>query len=244
MSVHTSAVASPGDSSGISVTEIFTGKLKTLDVVLVPATFELSGDPNKVLGEEAEKKVIDSIEKCGSDIPGIKIICFHGCRVIGCSPNIIREVDQCCFITYQGRRYVLITEVKCNADIKKSGGTRKKARTQLNTFIKMLGNELNVPTDNLQAHSVWPNMEPTEHCMPCRGRHPSLYEKPMACQQPGTQQRANPEPDGFHVFKDKFDAHEFSSWIRSIVDDPSKEIDPIVYDSVLQFVTRHCVGVL
>ena len=82
--IHNPAVASPGDSSGISVAEIFSGKLKTLDVFLVPATFELSGDPNKVLGEEAEKKVIDSIEKCGRDIPGIKIICFHGIQVIGC----------------------------------------------------------------------------------------------------------------------------------------------------------------
>ena len=83
MSVHTPAVATPGDSSGISVAEIFTRKLKTLDVVLVQAIFELSSDPNKVLGEEAEKKVIGSIEKCGRDIPGIKIICFHGVQVIG-----------------------------------------------------------------------------------------------------------------------------------------------------------------
>ena len=49
--------------------EIFTEKLKTSNVVLAPPTFELSGDPNKVLGEEAEKKVIDSMKKCGRNIP-------------------------------------------------------------------------------------------------------------------------------------------------------------------------------
>ena len=134
VSVHRPAVATPDDSSGLSVVEFFSEKLKSSDVVLVPSTYEPSGNPNKLLGEQAEKKVIESIERCGRDIPGIKIICFHGVRVIGSSPSIIREVDQCCFITYQGRRYILITEVKCNADIKKSGGTRKKAINQLNTF--------------------------------------------------------------------------------------------------------------
>ena len=155
--VHRPAVATPLDSSELSVTDFFTEKLKTSNVVLVPPSFVLSVDPKRKLGEEAEKKVIDLMEKCGRDIPGIEIICFHGVRVIGGSPSIIREVDQCCFITYQGRRYVLITEVKCNADIKKSGGTRKKAIVQLKTFTEMLGNELKIPTDKLQTHSVWPN---------------------------------------------------------------------------------------
>ena len=248
LSVHRPATAAPDDSSGLSVAEFFTEKLKISNVVLAPPTFEFSEDPKKVLGEEAEKKVIDSIQKCGYYIPGTQIICFHGVRVIGkCNSNsksVIREVDQCCFITYQGRRYILITEVKCNADIRKSSGTRKKAIAQLNTFTEMLKNELNIPMDKLQVHSVWPNMEPTEPCRCCQGRHPSLYEKPMACQQPGTQQRADPEPDGFHVFKDKFDGDEFSIWIKSIVDDPSKAVDEGFYQSILQFVTRHCVGVL
>ena len=114
-------MANPGGSSGLSVVGFFSEKLKTSNVVLVPPSFELSGDPNKLLGEEAEKKVIESFDKCGRDIPGIQTICFHGVRVIGGNPSIIREVDQCCFLTYQGRRYILITEVKCNADIKKSG---------------------------------------------------------------------------------------------------------------------------
>ena len=59
----------------------------------------------------------------------------------------------------------------------------------------------------------------------------------MACQQSGTQQRADPEPDGFHVFKDKFDGDEFSIWIKGIVDDPLKAVDEGVYQSILQFVT-------
>ena len=83
LSVHRPATANPGDSLGLSVAEFFTEKLNTSNVVLAPPSFELSGNPEKVLGEEAEKKVIDSIKKCGDDIPGTKIICFHGVRVIG-----------------------------------------------------------------------------------------------------------------------------------------------------------------
>ena len=244
LSVHRPVVASPVDSSGISVTKYYQEQLIKSPLVLVPPSFELSGDPNKVLGEQAEKKVIDSIEKCGRDISGIKIICFHGVRVIGGSRSIIREVDQCCFITYQGRRYILITEVKCNADIKKSGGTRKKAIVQLNTFTEMLRTECNLPTDNLQLHALWPNMDPTEPCACSARRHPSLYEKPKACQQPGSQARANPEAQGFHIFKDKFVGNEFSQWIQGIVTDPSLAVGESVFDSVLEFVARHCVGVL
>ena len=88
LSVHRPAVTDPGGSSGLSVVEFFTEKLKTSNVVLVPPTFEQSGDPNKLLGEEAEKKVIDSIRKCGRDIPGIQVICFNGVRVISGSPSI------------------------------------------------------------------------------------------------------------------------------------------------------------
>ena len=147
MVVHRPALASPTDKNGLFVTEFFTEKLKNSNIVLVPPSFEFSGDPRKKLGEEAEKKVVDSLEKCVQDIPGLEILCFHDVRVIGGLPSIIREVDQCCFLTYQGRHYVLGMEVKCNADIKKSGGTRKKAMTQLNTFTEMLRDELNVPTD-------------------------------------------------------------------------------------------------
>ena len=246
LSIHRPAVATPDGSSGFSVNAFFTDKLQASNVVLVPSTFELSGNPKKKMGEDAEKKVIDSIEKCGRDIPGIQIICFHGVRVIGGSPSIIREVDQCCFIDFQGRHYILITEVKCNAVIKTSNSTRKKAITQLKTFTEMLEREFHVPTDALNAHSVWPNMEPyvNEPCRSCPGRHLSLYEKPTDCQQAGTQPRANPEPPGFHVFKDMFGGNEFSNWIKSIVDDPSKAVDVSLYDNVLQFITRHCLGVL
>ena len=242
MPVVRPAVAKPNDSPGLSVIDFFTDKAS--DVVLVPPSFEPSGDPTRMLGDEAEKKVIDAIKKCGRDIPGIKIICFHGVRVIGCSPMIIREVDQIFFVTYQGRKYVFITEVKCNAIIKKSGQTRKKARDQLHTITLMLGDELNVPTDNLQTHSVWPNMEPTEPCSSCHGRHPSLYQKPVKCRQSGTQQRADPEPDDHHVFKDKFDGDKFSIWIKSVVQNRSLAIKESDFESVLEFVARHCVGVL
>ena len=210
MSVQRPAVASPEAFSGLSVTEYYSQLCKS-SLVLAPPTFESSGDPGKLLGEEAEKKVIDSFGKCVRDIPGLDILCFHGVRVIGGSPSIIREVDQCCFLTYQGRHYVLVLEVKCNEIIKKSGGTRKKAITQLNTFIEMLRDELSIPTDQILRHAVWPNMDHVEPCLRCGGRHPSLYEKPKACQQPGTQARTDPEPQGFHVFKDKFLGDNFSS---------------------------------
>ena len=72
LSVHRPAVANPRGSSGLSVVGFFTEKLKNTNVVQVPPSFELSGDPNKKLGEEAEKKVMESFDKCGRDIPGIK----------------------------------------------------------------------------------------------------------------------------------------------------------------------------
>ena len=100
--VNRPAVASPSDKSGLSVTEFFTEKLKTSNIVLIPPSFEFSNDTKRKLGEEAEKTVVDSLEKCVSDIPGLQILCFHGVRVIGGIPSIIREVDQCCFLTYQG----------------------------------------------------------------------------------------------------------------------------------------------
>ena len=139
-------------------------------------------NPRKALGEEAERTKVDDVKKCNA--PGIKIICFHGVRVIGGNPCIFGEVDLCCFIFYQDRFFILILEVKCNEIIRKSGGTRKKAKTQLNTCIEMLRDELNVPTDKLQHHVVWPQMDPLEQCKICQGSQPSLYEKPMACNQP------------------------------------------------------------
>ena len=69
LSVHRPAVTNPSGSSGLSVVGFFTEKLKTTNVVLVPPYFELSGDPDKKLGEEAEKKVIVSLEKCGLICP-------------------------------------------------------------------------------------------------------------------------------------------------------------------------------
>ena len=90
LSVHRPAVANPGGSSGLSVVEFFTEKLKASNVVLFPPTFELSGDPNKVLGEEAEKKVIEWFDKCGRDIPGIQIICFKA-KILSCANVTTRQ---------------------------------------------------------------------------------------------------------------------------------------------------------
>ena len=71
--VQRPALASPTDKNELSVTEFFTEKLKTSNIVLVPPSFEFSGDPNKKLGEEAEKKVVDSLEQCVQDIPGLQV---------------------------------------------------------------------------------------------------------------------------------------------------------------------------
>ena len=242
-SIQMPAVSSPLDSSGISVTKYYSEICKS-SLVLAPPTFEFSGDPQKLLGEMAEKKVIDFMGTCVRDIPGLEILCFHGVRVIGSSPNIIREVDQCCFLTYKGRHCIFVMEVKCNADIKKSGGARKKAITQLTTFREMLSIEANVPPDKISVHAVWPNMDPTDPCARCGGEHDSLYEKPKACRQPGTQAKANPEPKGFHVFKDKFEGNGFSLWVMSKIIDASLALDEDIFNSVLDFVARHCVGVL
>ena len=213
-------------------------------MAFVPEDYEFSGDPKKKLGEEAEKKVFDKVGQGGRDIPGIQIVCFHGVRVIAGFPIILREADFCLFITYQGRYYIVIKEVKCNANPERSRGTSKKAITQLKTFKDMLASELNVQTKNIHFHAVWPNMPETEPCPSCQGCHPSLYERPAACQQAGTQRRANPEPVGFHVFKDKLEDGKFSKWMKGIINDPTTAVDLSTYDTVLDFVARHCIGVL
>ena len=95
------ANANPNGPYRLPVVDYFTEKLKTTNVALAPEKYELSGNPSKALGEEAERTVIDYVKKC--NIPGIKIICFHGVRVIGGNPSILREVDLCCFVFYQDR---------------------------------------------------------------------------------------------------------------------------------------------
>ena len=230
--------------SGISVKTFYEEQLSSSPVAFVPKNYEFSGDPKKKLGEEAEKEVFDVVQQAGRDFLGIQIVCFHGVRVIAGSPIILREVDFFLFITYQGRHYIVVKEVKCNANPESSRDTSKKARGQLRTFADMLGSELNVLTENIQFHAVWPNMPETEPCPSCPGRHPSLYERPEDCQQAGTQRRTNPEPAGFHLFKDTFENGEFSKWMKGIISDPAMAIDPSTYDTVLDFVARHCVGVL
>ena len=226
--------------SGISVKTFYEEQLSSSPVAFVPKNYEFSGDPKKKLGEEAEKEVFDVVQQAGRDFLGIQIVCFHGVRVIAGSPIILREVDFCLFITYQGRHYIVIKEVKCNANPESSRGTSKKAISQLRTFEGMLGSELNIQTENIQFHAVWPNMPVTEPCPSC----PSLFERPAACQQAGTQRRTNPEPEGFHVFKDKFENGEFSKWMKGIISDPTTAVDPSTYDTVLDFVACHCIGVL
>ena len=147
MPVQISAVSSPHDPSAELVRSFFERQLSlTSPVAFVPEEFKFSGDSSRLQGEEAEKRVFDAVRQAGRDIPGIQIICFHGVRVIAGSPIILREVDFCLFITYQGRHYIIIKEVKCNANPKSSRGTSKKAISQLRTFEDMLGSEMNAKT--------------------------------------------------------------------------------------------------
>ena len=240
--VQRPAVATPGAPHGATVRAFFEEHLASSSVAHVPRSFEFSGDPDRRLGEEAEKKVFDAVGQVG--IPGVRIICFNGVRVVGRCPLILRELDFCLFVTYQGRHYVFIMEVKCNAQPESSRGTSKKALGQLRTFKDMLESELNVETSSLQMHAVWPHMEPTEPCPSCLGSHPSLYERPVACRQAGTQSRTNPEPEGFHIFKDSFENGKFSEWMRKVICDPMSSLEAATFDTILDFVARHCVGVL
>ena len=127
LSVLRPAGSSPQGSQTVTVTAYFAEKLKTKPVVLVPAGYTFSGDPSKLLGEQAEKKMLDVFEKCGRDLPGIEILCFHSIRVMGSTPTILREVDTWAFVTYQGNKFIFAHEVKCNVIIKKSGQTKKRA---------------------------------------------------------------------------------------------------------------------
>ena len=134
--VESPAVESPGDPTGILVRDFFEKELLSKGVAFVPKTYEMSGDPRKKLGEEAEKRVFDMVRNAGRDITGIQIVCFHGVRVI--AKRILREIDFCLFIKYKGRQFIMILEVKCNANPEGSRGTSKKAITQLKTFEEML----------------------------------------------------------------------------------------------------------
>ena len=246
LSILQPARAAPKEPPEVSVNAYFEEQSSSHPVVFFPKKHEFSGDSSKVQGEQAEKQVYQMIEKAGQDIPGIKIICFHGVRLIGGSPSILREVDFCSLITYKGRHSIVIKEVKCNANDKgrKSGDTRKKALSQLRSFKDMLGYELKMPVEKIQMHAVWPNMPPTELCPYCKGLHPSLYERPIECQQPGAPRRNNPEEPGVHLFKDKFIGQAFSRWLLEVVCAPELAVDHAVYNEVLNFLVRSCVGVL
>ena len=69
MLVHRPAVSKPEDEPGISVRAFFEEQLSTSSVAFVPKRYAFSGVEGKTLGEEAEKRVSDSIRKAGSEIP-------------------------------------------------------------------------------------------------------------------------------------------------------------------------------
>ena len=122
--VQRPAVSFPQAPSGISVRKFFEEQLSSSPVAFIPKNYGCSGDPKKKLGEEAEEKVFKMVGRAGRDIPGIKIVCFHGIRVIAGCPVIIREVDFSLFISYQGRHYIVIKEVKCNVNPESSRAIR------------------------------------------------------------------------------------------------------------------------
>ena len=74
MSILRPAVTSPEDSSGLSVADYFSEKVKASDVILVPPIFEPSGDPNRgpASGEEAEKRVNEAFENVASTFRAFK----------------------------------------------------------------------------------------------------------------------------------------------------------------------------
>ena len=148
MPVHRPPVSKPEDDPMISVRAFYEEQLATDPVTFVPKKYDFSGVEQRKLGEEAEKKVADMIRKAGNDIPGIKMVCFQGVRVVGACPIKLklklREVDVCLFVTYKGKHYILVMEVKCCAKPESSRSHSKKAITQLRTFRDMLANELKV----------------------------------------------------------------------------------------------------
>ena len=243
------SVARPATSSlktkpSVTVTEYFVNQQAKANAVLVPSKYQFSGDPSRLLGEQAEELVVKSLEQCPVGIPGLKLLVFHGLRIIGKRPGILREVDTITFAQYNNLHYILFKEVKCNQFPKRREGTRKKAVDQLTCQLDILATELGIPTANIQRNVVWPNMPPTEPCTACGGAHPSLYERPAACRQRGTQPRTNPEPPGFHLFQDTFQGTAFEAWMRSKVSDPQLAVSQDVYSKVLQYVTEKCYGVL
>ena len=221
MPVQRPPVSEPKDRPSISVRAFFEEQLATEPVAFVPQKNDFSGEEGKKLGEEAEKRVSDMIRKAGKDIPGIQIVCFQGVRLVAGCPIKLREVDFCLFVTYQGNHHIIIMEVKCCNEPQKSRSHSKKAISQLRTTEDTLASELNIDSTQIHFHAVWPNLQSTEPCPFCQGSHPSLYERPAECRQPG---KANPEPSGFHIFKDTFEGKEFSTWMRGIISDSTKTL--------------------
>ena len=91
-------------------------KFNIADVVTVPENFP--HDRVLSMGQQAEKTVFDTIKH--SKIPGEKIVFFNDTRVIGSrndlEEDVIREADFQVHVTYDGRMYLFMFEVKCIHD--------------------------------------------------------------------------------------------------------------------------------
>ena len=81
LSVQRPAVSSPGDPSGISVRTFFEEQLSLSAVAFVPKNYETSGDPKKILGEEAEKKVL--VKSRLAAAVSLVVQTAEGCRASG-----------------------------------------------------------------------------------------------------------------------------------------------------------------
>ena len=225
---HT-ALQNPGDAQLQSVITYFEEQydLKSCNSICIPGEVQLS--PTPLLGQLAEKAVLDKLKTCPEDIPGLRIITFHDTRVTDrinkTSKDSIREVDNMVLAEYQGQYFAFMFETKCNENISRSVQTRKKAIQQLKHLKAILETELRITIENLQFHTMWPNMAPTESCL-CGVMHPTF-----------TKLRPNPEPAGFHIFKDSFLDNSFSDWFKTQVSDPSKGISKHTFESLLAHFT-------
>jgi hypothetical protein len=194
----------------------------------------LSSQPR--LGELAEKLVLDKVEKCAQDIHGLRVITFHSTRVTGsvdASSNVeaIREVDNMVFAEYNGLKFTFMFETKCNQVISTSTQTRKKAITQLEKLKSILSVKLGIALDEVNCHIMWPNMAPTESF---KGAMIATF----------TKLRANPEPPGYHIFKDTFDGDKFSDWFKNQVSNSAIAISDVKYEALLAHFTVLSVGAL
>ena len=222
-------------------------KFNIADVVTVPENFP--HDRVLSMGQQAEKTVFDTIKH--SKIPGAKIVFFNDTRVIGSrnylEEDVIREADFQVHVTYDGRMYLFMFEVKCIHDTERRiHNMRKKAETQLRDMKSIIGRKLQVNTDQIHCHALWPNMD-TKYkvaCTKCGKHHVVFQDIPQACQDRHNQYPAYNEDKNFHLLKDKFQGDAFTSWLLQVISDPTKAVEQNTYDKVLSFFTLLSCGVL